>query len=264
MTTLWLLLIAFAGFVAFAAVGDLVSAEVRGRLDALPHAVLRLAARRLPDDLRAERLAEWEGELHEILCGAEALPVTRLWRGLRYAVGIVRAAPSIARALSVEDRTKSRRGSARKWVLSGIQFTRDAMVVILASFFAIIFDPLALEPALHSKLSIEGWGIIFSGSIALFFVTLLIFIFAARKTVARVAALVASCAVLVAFLDVAVAGFINLGLSTGWLTYMATLIGFTFAGGLSVAWTAHLIRTAVSARRLRVNSAAEPGVGQSR
>jgi len=109
MSAPWLPLAVLGGFVLSAAVGDLISQEIRGRLDALPRAVLLLAARRLPDELRAEKLTEWEGELHEILRGAEALPVTRLWRGLRYAAGIVRAAPTIARTLAPQDPSPSRR-----------------------------------------------------------------------------------------------------------------------------------------------------------
>lgn len=38
-----------------------------------------------------------ECRLHEILRGAEALPITRLYRGTRYALGLVRAAPRIGR-----------------------------------------------------------------------------------------------------------------------------------------------------------------------
>jgi hypothetical protein len=79
------------------AIGDLLSEEMRGRLDEIPHRLLRLAARRLPATIREETLREWYGELHEILRGAQARPVTRLIRGTRYATGLFRVAPSIGR-----------------------------------------------------------------------------------------------------------------------------------------------------------------------
>jgi hypothetical protein len=92
--TLWVigLLAAIVGLV----VGDLVSEEVRGWLDRLPTGVLTLAARRVPPDRRAIHLATWAGELHEILKGAEARPILRLWRGTRFAAGLLRTARSSA------------------------------------------------------------------------------------------------------------------------------------------------------------------------
>jgi hypothetical protein len=80
--------------------GGLVSAEVRGRLDRLPFAVLRLARTRLPAGLR-ERVhdQEWIPELEHILQHAELLPITRLVTGLRYAAGLLAHAGTIATAL---------------------------------------------------------------------------------------------------------------------------------------------------------------------
>jgi hypothetical protein len=87
--------VAVVVFVLAAVLGDLCSKEIRGRLDRVPGALLRMAARRLPSRVREQWLEEWRGELYEILRGADALPVTRLWRGLRYGLGVVRAAPSV-------------------------------------------------------------------------------------------------------------------------------------------------------------------------
>jgi hypothetical protein len=72
----------FAGILVLACVGNLVSEEVRGRLDRLPHALIALAARRAPADVRAELAEEWTAELHEILHGKQALPITRLVVGV--------------------------------------------------------------------------------------------------------------------------------------------------------------------------------------
>jgi hypothetical protein len=101
MKTVWAILAAIlATLTGTAILGDLVSEEIRGRLDHLPHAIIRLAARRLPPDVREDLAQEWTAELHELLRGAEALPITRLYRGIRYAFGLLRAAPSIGRDLS--------------------------------------------------------------------------------------------------------------------------------------------------------------------
>jgi hypothetical protein len=84
-------------FIVMAALGDMVSEEVRDRLDHLPHAILRLAARRLNS---AQRVSiyddEWLPELTYILKGDEARPITRLYQGTRYAVGILCSAHRIA------------------------------------------------------------------------------------------------------------------------------------------------------------------------
>lgn len=87
-------------FIIMAAVGDMVSEEVRDRLDHLPHTVLRLAARRLDAGQRAAMYDdEWMPELTYILKGDEARPITRLYHGTRFALGIFFAAGQIARAL---------------------------------------------------------------------------------------------------------------------------------------------------------------------
>jgi hypothetical protein len=86
---------AFAG----AALTDLISEEVRGQLDRLPRAVLRVAACRLPVSHRDEYLEEWNGELHEFLHGAEARPITRLVKGVRFALGLIHAAGTVRQAV---------------------------------------------------------------------------------------------------------------------------------------------------------------------
>lgn len=107
-------LVALLAAITGAAAGELVSEEIRGRLDHLPRRLLRLAARRLPPSLREDLLDEWDAELHEILRGVEALPVTRLIRGARFALGLFRAGPRIGRELgrySQPEEDKSRAGT---------------------------------------------------------------------------------------------------------------------------------------------------------
>jgi hypothetical protein len=97
--SLWLIMGCLGGLL-IAAVGDMVSEEVRDRLGHLPHAILRLAARRL--DV-AENIAvyeeEWLPELVHILKGDDARPVTRLIHGTRYAIGIFVSSRRIMREL---------------------------------------------------------------------------------------------------------------------------------------------------------------------
>ncbi|MGH3208926.1 MAG: helix-turn-helix domain-containing protein [Trebonia sp.] len=89
-----------AGGLFAAAIGDMVSEEVRDRLDHVPNAILQLAARRLDASERAAIYDdEWLPELTYILQGDEARPVTRLYHGTRFAFGILIAARRIARDL---------------------------------------------------------------------------------------------------------------------------------------------------------------------
>jgi hypothetical protein len=105
MKALWGILAAILTTLTGAAIlGDLISEEIRGRLDQLPHGLLRLAARRVQADVRQDLAEEWAAELHEILRGAEALPITRLYLGIRYALGLLRTAPSVAGDISTATR----------------------------------------------------------------------------------------------------------------------------------------------------------------
>lgn len=80
-------------------VGDLVSEELRGRLDRMPYAVLRVAIRRLPAELRQSVGNEWLAELHHILHHAKGLPLTRLVSAVPFALGLLRTARRIGREL---------------------------------------------------------------------------------------------------------------------------------------------------------------------
>jgi hypothetical protein len=100
----WSVLGLFGAFL-FAALGDLVSEEIAGWLDLVPHAILRIAAVQLDPDLRESIYeGEWLPDLIYELRGAESRPITRLIRGVSLALGLVRAARRIARyrALAAE------------------------------------------------------------------------------------------------------------------------------------------------------------------
>ena len=88
------------GGLGMTAIGDMVSEEVRDRLDHLPHAILRLAGRRLDPALRVTVYEDqWLPDLTYILKGDEARPVTRLIKGTWFAVGILASARRITRYL---------------------------------------------------------------------------------------------------------------------------------------------------------------------
>ncbi len=102
---LWAALGLLAGL-AMTVLGDKASQEISDRLDHLPHAILRLAARRLTPQQRITIYQdEWLPELTYILRGAEARPITRLIIGIKFSVGLIITANRIARHLN---RTSSR------------------------------------------------------------------------------------------------------------------------------------------------------------
>jgi hypothetical protein len=72
-----------------AALGDLVSEEIRGWLDRIPRAVLKLAALRLdPADRDTTYQEVWGPDLDYFLRGDESRPITRLIRGMAFSVSL--------------------------------------------------------------------------------------------------------------------------------------------------------------------------------
>jgi putative nucleotidyltransferase with HDIG domain len=104
MSAWWEAIAAAVGAVAGGAAAGALGEEFRGRVDLLPHMLVRLAARRIPRDLREDLAEEWLAELGTILEGTDALPVTRLIAGIRYALGVLRAAPAVACELGAPSR----------------------------------------------------------------------------------------------------------------------------------------------------------------
>lgn len=100
--------------VLVAAIGELVSDEIRARLDRMPLALLAIAASRLPRDQRATLyLQVWLPDLHYILRGNEATPITRLVRGIRFAISLWLSAPRIQREL--EGSVPAPQGAPTTW-----------------------------------------------------------------------------------------------------------------------------------------------------
>jgi hypothetical protein len=101
MTSLAWALAGLTGMFVVAALGDLVSEEIRGWLDLVPRGILRLAAVRLDPKLRETICKEeWLPELIYVLRGAESRPITRLIRGSNFALGLLVSARRITRHLA--------------------------------------------------------------------------------------------------------------------------------------------------------------------
>jgi hypothetical protein len=134
VSTLLTVLGAAVLFAVGAALADLCSKELRGRLDQVPQALLKAAARRAPEPVRDELREEWLGELHQFLHGADALPVTRLWRGLRYSTGLLCAVPKIVEAGGAGASTKRRSaGNSRPpFDMIAFSFSTRARIITLA------------------------------------------------------------------------------------------------------------------------------------
>ncbi|WP_017625572.1 hypothetical protein [Nocardiopsis chromatogenes] len=110
MTALAWTIAVFLGGVALGVLSDLLGEEVRGRLDRVPEALLRLAAQRVPEHGREDMHREWSGELHQYLHGDDAVPITRLLKGVRFAISTIRGAARTGAALLAS--TPESRGKA--------------------------------------------------------------------------------------------------------------------------------------------------------
>jgi hypothetical protein len=85
----------------FTALGDLVSEEVRGWLDLAPRMILRLAAARIDPESRDSIYRDvWLPDLFYLLRGDESRPITRLFRGMTFAVGLLFSARKVQEAAS--------------------------------------------------------------------------------------------------------------------------------------------------------------------
>jgi hypothetical protein len=85
---LWFVLSVMLMFLS-AALGDLVSEEIRGWLDRVPRAILRLATLRLEAaDRETTYRKVWGPDLDYFLRGDESRPITRLIRGMKFAVSL--------------------------------------------------------------------------------------------------------------------------------------------------------------------------------
>lgn len=92
-------IIAFLVALITTTVSNLLTEELRSCLDLMPYAVLRLAIRRLPTELRQNVGDEWLAELHHILHRTKNLPLTQVVLAISYTLGLLRTARRIGRGL---------------------------------------------------------------------------------------------------------------------------------------------------------------------
>jgi len=94
---------AAAALLGLAVLRNMVVEEARTRVERLPFAIARLAARRIPPEWREEILQDWLAELHFLLSDqAESGPITRLIAANRWALSMLlrQGGVRIARELS--------------------------------------------------------------------------------------------------------------------------------------------------------------------
>jgi hypothetical protein len=92
-------LVGLVGALVVGVVTSMVTKEAEARLDTVPVWLLRLARRRIPVSHREELYEEWAAELYYALHRSEDRPLTRLWLGARYALGLQRAGQRVANEL---------------------------------------------------------------------------------------------------------------------------------------------------------------------
>lgn len=98
---------AFLTAVVVAVLRGLAVKEASSRLDQLPEMLIRLAARRIPREYPGEfrdgLAGEWADVLHDVLDDNQGRPVTRMYLGVRCALGFLRTARSVSRGLSLDE-----------------------------------------------------------------------------------------------------------------------------------------------------------------
>lgn len=70
-------------------VTGLAQDELKGWIGRLPFWLLRIATKRVPEDIRDSLREDWEAELHHLLRDKTDRPITRLVVGLRFSLGLV-------------------------------------------------------------------------------------------------------------------------------------------------------------------------------
>jgi hypothetical protein len=162
---IWTVVIAAAAGIGAACVGDLFSEEARTRLDRLPYALIRLAALRVPSDVRPELYEEWSAELHELLRGAEALPVTRLVRGIRYAAGLLRVSSDIGNQLTLRGSGSSAASAKRRAVAFGSAIGRRISTPWVVGVFTAVAAVMTTSLDAFNMPASARLGIIVGGSV---------------------------------------------------------------------------------------------------
>ena len=150
-----LLAASFLGAVFVAAIGELVSDEIRARLDRIPLAVLAAAARRLAPELRADLYGcAWLPELQHILRGERATPITRLYHGFRFAVRLWLSAPQIARELSPGSAPRTNTERMARFVFAPSRVVSGTTIAV--PFASLVVANVVHHPTWFNWLAIVG------------------------------------------------------------------------------------------------------------
>lgn len=157
---------AAAGALGLAVVANVASEEIIGQLGRVPRAVIWLAIRRVASSCRADLEDEWLAELAAISRPSEGLPITRLLVGLRYALGLLRAAKVIEAELSGDTPRSPGKGRWAAAVLAvvsaalaaGLGWLPGSLLVPVVILVLVAFPVLAAAEALARAKEQEQLG----------------------------------------------------------------------------------------------------------
>ena len=159
MTGLWvavLVVIGLAASVARAVMGGMLREEAQTRLSRIPYALIRLAAARVPRELRDDLAAEWNAELGFFLTGTDGLPITRFIRGIRYSAGLLLSARDISDGLTHGD---SRHAAPRVRFAVGMIIATISFPVAVSGVISAIYPRPGADPSLAGSIAVTCWAL---------------------------------------------------------------------------------------------------------
>jgi hypothetical protein len=103
----------FTGGCLVAVLSSLIKDEIRGWLDLVPYGILRLAALLLESGQRKTIYEdEWVPELYYILRKADTRPISRLFLGIKFALGLLVSVRRISRRINREPQIEASSSTA--------------------------------------------------------------------------------------------------------------------------------------------------------
>jgi ubiquitin-like protein Pup len=123
--------------VIVAAMMKLLSDEVRGWVGRIPFLLLWFAARRLPGSHRTDLYDDWKADLAAEMNKETERPVTRVWFGIKFAIGLIHKGRSVARELGTTrvelDRAQQREDDIDA-ILDGIEVLEEDAEAFVRSY----------------------------------------------------------------------------------------------------------------------------------
>lgn len=114
MSTVLVAAFASLGGLVLGMLSDMVSEEVRARLDRLPQAIVGLAVLRLPCAVRDATRHDWLADLDILLHGDEAVPVTRLFKGVSFGLSLLFSASKMGKELEILGKRQREKEEAKR------------------------------------------------------------------------------------------------------------------------------------------------------